>query len=572
MSKKVVIGKNSKIVNLFWPLLQDAVAISHTEVGGFDFSDYEFIIVFSWSHSCLEDNLNLVKSIPLNKAVFISTVAVLSLQFRSQWSKYPIWKKLIEDYVLAGGGRVLRLGICDPEIKKWYYGWVPITNLENLALRLNHCEDLNRQITHVFDLERGGLQGAKQMLGRALNHVSGFLPSFLIFQGGIAILLKLLRIYNYGYTGDAFRFFNETLLVGYGVLGAAYSWENNKSLINVSVVVSYDDNKRLDDSGFKNTLIGYYKNGLGRTWHGVSVSQVKEGYFKKNVPFFNKRPNPPSGHLKGNVKEFVIDNDLIVTVIEHLGGSFLFFSSKIVLAAGPIENIRILQKGDAILAKLSDHEVGMLGTIDCNEAVDRELLARRAWLVSPAKVLVQELAGLKVLMDFRPFVGDKHSSNEKNGAFYLDSTRNLVLKLLLGFSFSRINEAIFNKFGFGFETKRISVCCQILVENAVDVHPDGTLSRVRIPEHRIRRLQELLGNDFSTFVPDQDPALIDSQHLFGGGDMLCSSKYNGYLLNGKIAILGSPTNWRLGATHHTTQVSASIKSGLYNPLDRVELI
>lgn len=570
MSKIVIVGKNSAVFKRVSPFLNEAVAISHKEVDGFNFAGFDYVILFSWSHTNFDDNLNLVKLIPGNKIIFISTVAVLSLQLRPQWSKYPNWKKCIEDYVLNVGGKVVRLGICDPEIKKRYYGLIPVTYPCKLAAKLNSCEELTRQITHLFDLENGELDDFRRNLGRFIYQISKFLPSSASFQVSISLVLRFLRVFNYGYTGDAFQYFNETLLVGYGVLGAAY-YQNAEVASKISIVVSYLKNKRLDNYGFRNTLIGYYKNGLGGSWHGVSVIRQSNGVFKKWVPIINKRPSPPSGHLKGNVKEFIIDGDVVETVIDHFGKSLLFFSSKIVLAAGPIENINILQKGEVKSAKLSDHEVGMLGVIDRKEAIEKGLIQIHKWFVSPGDVLVQELDGFKMLMDFRPHVVDKHSGNRTGSVFYLDSTKNLIIKLIAGFSFSRINEAIFNKFGIGIRTRKISVCCQILVENCVQIYADGTATRLRVQEDQIELLQRGLSKKFYTFVPDKKPDLIDSQHLFGGGEFLCSTMHKGHVKAGKIIILGSPTNWCLGATHHTKVVCDSIKAGAYNPLEQVRL-
>lgn len=570
MSKIVIIGKNSAVFKRISPFLKEAVAISHKEVAEFNFALFDYIILFSWSHKSFDDNLSLVKLIPGSKIIFISTVAVLSLQLRPQWSKYPNWKKCIEDYVINVGGKVVRLGICDPEIKKQYYGLIPVTYPHKLAAKLNSCEDLSRQITHVFDLENGEIDAFREMLGRFIYQISRFLPSSASFQVSISIVLRFLRVFNYGYTGDAFQYFNETLLVGYGVLGAAY-YEKAKLSSKISIVVSYLKNKRLDNNGFRNTLIGYYKNGLGGSWHGVSVIQQSDGVFKKWVPIVNKRPRPPSGHLKGNVKEFIIDGDVIETAIDHLGKSLLFFSSKIVLAAGPIENIKILQKREGKSAKLSDHEVGMLGVIDHKEAIERGLIKLHNWFVAPGDVLVQELCGLKVLMDFRPHVVDKHSGNRTGSVFYLDSTKNLIIKLIAGFSFSRINEAVFNKFGVGFKTAKISVCCQILFEDCVQVNVDGTATRLRFQDDQIELLQKALAREFYTFVPDKKPDLIDSQHLFGGGEFLSATIYKVHVKTGKLVILGSPTNWCLGATHHTKVVCDSIKAGVYNPLEQVQM-
>lgn len=110
-----------------------------------------------------------------------------------------------------------------------------------------------------------------------------------------------------------------------------------------------------------------------------------------------------------------------------------------------------------------------------------------------------------------------------------------------------------------------------MVENCVQIYADGTATRLRVQEDQIELLQRGLSKKFYTFVPDKKPDLIDSQHLFGGGEFLCSTMHKGHVKAGKIIILGSPTNWCLGATHHTKVVCDSIKAGAYNPLEQVRL-
>jgi hypothetical protein len=571
MGQNIVIGKNSSVYKTVASRLGETLAISHTEVFKHDFTRYEKIIIFSWSHSVYEDNLKILSYLPLAKVVFISTVAVLSLQLRRQFCKYPIWKKRIEDHVLAGGGKIIRLGICDPNLKKKFYGVIPITYPETLASTINNCSQPSRDITYAFDLEEGQVCGWKFFLGTLGSILSTALPPYAIFQAGISLTLRMAGVLNYGYTGDALRYFNKTLLVGYGVLGDSfYQAEKNKRLI--SVVVSYEPNRRLDHGGFRNTIIGYYRTGLARTWHGVSVAQGENGAYTKEVPIYNRRPHPPRGHLKGNCSSFLVTNKIVETKIKLGGKELSFFSSKIALAAGAIENIRILQKSGAQPAKLSDHEVGMLGTIDCDEAVAKGILVRYGKIIRSRKVLIENLANLKVLIDLRPFVECKHATKQEDGAFYLDSTHNLIRKLIFGLSLSRINEAFFNKIGFGIKTKRISVCCQILAQNAVAVHPDGNLTRTRVSEDQLELLQRSLCKKFSTYLPDDDPVLIDSQHLLGGGEVFCSEAIKRSISGGYLVILGSPTAWRLGAAHHTSFLRASIKNGTYNPLEPINLI
>lgn len=567
---KVVIGKNSRVFKMVEPDLVDFVSISHTEIESFDFADASVIYLFSWSKENLDQNISLIKLLPIHRLVFISTVAVLSLQLRDQISNYPFWKKTVEELVLSGGGRVIRLGICDECLLENYYGCIPFTTTEMLAKHLNGDALNAKPVTTLVEIVRGGLPQWKTSVGKFVNRISDLFPPIFILQVFLRFCLRAIGVFNYGYTNDAFKYFNNTFLCGFGVLGESY-YKSAKNKSDISVIVSVENNKRIDSNGFKNTLIGYWKTGLARTWHGVRILKDQDGKYRKSVPFINWRPRLPNGYLRGNVIRMEYKGNLVELTARLGKTDFIILCKKVILAAGAIENTKLLMADKLASTSFSDHEVGMIGKVSTSEAVKMNLVREKLFLILPNHVLQGSFDSVNYLLDFRPLVASKHAGQKESNSFYLDSTNRLIVKLVFGFSFARINEAVFNKFGFGFRTKELSVCAQILAKDSILLNADGSMFRNRINKDTIEKISNEVSKTFGTFLPDRNPVLIDSQHILGGSSVLKDISVIEMIKNGSLIILGSPTNWCLGAFHHTSAITEAIINGEYNSLENVIL-
>ena len=110
---KLIIGKNSFIVRKIEGSLKNFHIISHKDIKSVDLSSYTKIFLFSWDKKTTvrKNTLNILNTIPPEKLYFISTTAIYSIDVRSQWNKYPIFKKNAEDHVKKINGKIIRFGI-----------------------------------------------------------------------------------------------------------------------------------------------------------------------------------------------------------------------------------------------------------------------------------------------------------------------------------------------------------------------------------------------------------------------------------------------------------------------------
>jgi hypothetical protein len=561
----IVIGKNSRLFRSIEHKVVGVTAISHTETENADFSKSEKIVVFSWSKQNQFENIKLIKSLPIEKVVFISTIAVLSLQKRAQWADYPNWKFEIEQLVLRQGGTVVRIGICSDRILEGLTGEIPFTSEGDIIKMLQEAGGLKPGVIDLFSLRETNAGFWKNIIAFTTKQVLDVLPANRYFQIPFCFFLNKVGIYSYSYTGDALGFFSSEIQCGYGVLGSHYgvTHENKRR----KYIISCKQNRRLTSNGFVNTLIGYDKIGLARSWHGVKIVKSDDGLFTKSVPIFNVRPAPPRSAILGEAKKVQIKDSFISLEVEETKKRNTYFASKVILAAGPLENASLLSDYGNEVSYFSDHETGIIGSVDSSEAIKAGYLKEHLCFVLPLKVTDHNVSGRRFIIDVRPIVPSRHIVGENPNAFYLDSTQTLVKKLIVGFSVQRINEAIFNKIGCGVKTRRASVCIQILVEDCIKWSHDGSSERKRISADEWQQIHKYLATVFSSYASIPVPLTVDAQHIHGGSDILNTPKLYQAISDGRIIILGSPTKSSLGVFHHTEQIKTKIKNNAYYCLD-----
>jgi hypothetical protein len=560
----IVIGKNSNLFKLISAKLQDVISISHQEVFSFDFGSAKKIFLFAWSRRSQSDNIQLFNLLPKEKIVFVSTIAVLAIQKREQWSKYPNWKCEIERLVLNSGGSVLRLGVCDDKIFRGLSGNIPYTSENDLINLINNAKELKPGIVDCFTLRQNQTGVLNNLISKIAGGISDAFPNKFLFQAPICLALKMLSVYQYGYTRDTLEYFSSEIQCGFGVLGSFYSRvQKNRSR---RYIISDRKNRRIETGGFVNTIIGYDKIGLARSWHGVKIITDDTGTKKKFVPILNFRPRPPYKSILSHAKNIKIGKNAIIVEVEKNNSPKVYYTSKLVLAAGPLENSSMLNEYVRNVVHFSDHETGIVGSIDTTEACKFGYLENRMVFILPRKITEHTVGGRRFIVDLRPLVLEKQVGGENPNAFYLDSTQTLIKKIAKGLSAERLNEAIFNKFGIGLRTKRAAVCIQILVENCIKRSPNGKIERTRISIPEWHKIHAHLAQEFRTYVPIKSPLTVDAQHIHGGAEILESPDLQEAINSGKITILGSPTRSKLGVFHHTEQIKTKIKNGSYSPL------
>jgi hypothetical protein len=568
---KLLIGKNSKILKKVPLNRREITAISHHDVENFTFNNCSRIYLFAWSKASQSENLKIAACLPLSRVTFISTIAVLSTHRRTQWNGYPKWKIEIEKIVIENGGSVVRLGVCDEKILDGLHGQIPYTDADQITEILEGERFTGNRIYNQFKLVKGRMSGLKSIATKFLGTISDILPNYLICQAPLGVISRIFKIFQYGYTRDALEFFKDDLQIGFGVLGQAF-YKRCTLSSKPQVVVSYLPNQRLDNNGFRNSLIGYYRIGLAASWHAVSIVKGTKGKLRKKVPFYNKRPSPPSNSIEGHLVNINVEENFIENRLKTKHGQISIFSNRTVLAMGPIENSNIIRKIANRHITFSDHEVGIIGTISQSDAIKWNLVNGFGVLIRPGEVLIQEVSGYQMLLDCRPNVPEKHIGSAFGNAFYLDSTQRLLRKLIVGLSAARLNEAFFNKFGIGLKTPQIALCAQILVDKCILMSEDGVISRKRIPTQDLIKIQNELRRMFESFEPIKDVQTVDSQHILGGSEVFQDQCVSNLLSSGRVIVLGSPTKYKLGAAHHTAQIVDRIGQGCYHSSDEKQLL
>lgn len=548
--RRCIIGSNSSLVKKLRTSLPDWSYYSHADISEIAFETYELVFVFSWSFLDQNDNLKLLKSIPSEKVIFVSTVSVYSNHLRSQWAKYPNWKLAAEKLVLSSGGKVVRFGICDESLVENHFGKVPFTSADSIVKFLkSEIYDFS-EITNLFFLVQGG--GSEYSFGskffRALHGLSRRFPSKVIFQLPFILIARVFRSKFYGYTADALIFFSEVRMIGCGVLGSKYIRKNK--LTGTQVLWSPKEDVTLIDDGFRGTRIGYDGVGLKKFWHGVSIDYL-DGEYRKKVPFIINRSGPPPSAIEGHACSLSFDGNSFRTRIDSDVDRLEVLSTTLVLAAGPVTNCFLLKDEDSIA--FSDHEVGFVGVIPSQSI--RPYMKRVGPFCFGRKVYRSVIRpDLEFMIDFRPSVDNLSIRAD----FYNDTTTNIIAKLIRNFSVWRLNEAIFNKFGIGLYRGTSMVFAQILSDQCITLNPDGVLTRKRLSSIELNLVLKKISDEFPEFERIKNIHTADGIHLVGGANLLQKPWVQKAIAEKKLIILGSPTAIELGSIHHTSRLLEEI--------------
>ena len=545
---KLIIGLNSSIVKNVSKKLKGFEIISHREIRKKDLNKYDFIFLFSWPRVLNKSYWNLIDLIPKKKLVFISSIAVFSKFLRSQVYRYPNQKLMIENFVLDRGGSVLRLGIFHKSWESFPNQVIPYTSYVSLISTLNNWVQDKSKIINLFELIDN-----KHKVKPFINYlyiIHTILKNKYI-RVPLDLLIKKLGSKNYGYTKDSLFFFQKSIQIGYGVLGEAMlqKIKYQKPL----TLLSDSKDSLLDQNGFTNTLIGYSNNGLKKYWHGVSISSNKNLNFKKKSKIFISRKKCPKNYFINHVNNI---NDK-GNMFEIFGKKAIFFSKSIYFAAGPFENAKLISSLINYRGKLnfSDHSLIFVGHCETDELIKKNYLIRKGLFIINNKLFTNNK---DFLLDFRPY--SKETFNKKNDDFYNDTTQNILLKLISGLSFSRINEAFFNKFGFSIYTKKSLCFLQVVNSNCIEYDLAGNhISRKKLSNVFFKKIQNIISKSLLTFRANKYPVVMDGQHIVGAKIILTNSRLKKLIASNRVYIAGSPTKRELDFRHHSELLVSDIK-------------
>lgn len=553
---RLIIGNNSRIVRAIASDILNAEFCSHTNFHEFELKKFDEIILFSWDHKSNKNIHAIINHIGCSKLVFVSTTAVLSLILRKQWSAYPNRKLEIESKVISLGGKILRIGVWDESLIKNSIGYVPVTSRNDLVDYINKPYQKKEIVETPVRIVPGTLSGYRKILAKFLYSISIFLPPLKYLQILIAAIAKSFSIASYSYTADSSKFFSNNLLLGYGVLGST-AHKIKRSQID-TVVVSPSPNIEIKDNGFFNTLIGKFNIGLSRFWHGVSI-KLTNGVFYKSVPFFINRKRLPFGTLRFDISSLVHSNNKYFLYINtdkvHCPS---FICNTLHIAAGALENCRLLQNISPVTCTFSDHEIGFFGICDPVDLISQKYLHRFGPFIYGRRIFTKHDHNPTFMLDFRPYNHKK--ANKNSNDLYCDTTFNILLKIIKKFSFFQFNEAFYNKFGFALYTNKISVFIQVEVRDSVLLTPYSKPIRNRLSITTYNGIQEIVSAHFPSFEADDAPVFFDAQHLLGGRQLLTTNSIQELINIGTLHIYGSPTYQQLGPFHHTQLLKEHISS------------
>lgn len=560
---KLIIGKNSKIVKDIKDELIGFDVKSHTEIDAINFDEYETVFLFSWSHANQLENIDLISRIPTEKLVFISTTAVFSTIIRNQWAAYPKNKLECENSIIESGGSILRIGVWDNKLKKSIYGTYQKTTKELLVNELNNWMNNEQRIANVYCLEEGGLSARKKWLGKRLRHLSLLFPTNILFQIPFVLVGRCIGISNYGYTGDAISCCQKVLQIGYGAFGG-YLFKAKKSEIDM-VVYSPNRSISLNGNGFNNTLIGKDKHGLSNDWHGVYVKK-RNGLWKKYI-LWNKRNKPLSKNvsIEANVCEVARDGDYFRCEIDvgspithqyygkkniRLQNKFELVCRKLIMAAGAIENARLLNSIEKFDVEFDDHELSLLGEVDCAEVYGKYLSKFMCFSRNISSCILK-IGDSEILLDFRPYVNAKKIDNL---AFYNTKSASVVMKIITQFSRERLNEAFFNRFKICVATAKYQVYGQLLSRKCIHYNSDTGLNRKRVSVKEWDCVQSIVRNNFPTFNSYEINKTIDSLHTWSSQSLNECEIISKLINDGSLLVFGSPNDkLKLSCRHHTQE-------------------
>ena len=532
MSKRIIVGKNSKIIRLINSKIKNIDLISHKDISKVNFKAYDYIYLFSWSRNYLSENIKLLNKLPKKKVIFVSSVSVLSLQKRMQWNSYPNNKKIVEDLVLKNAGSVIRLGIFDDLKDKHNSPVIPYTSNAKLLSVLNQ-KLFKNEIYDCFEL---------YFTKKNLNFFDKFFYKASLAFSNLKILRKsceavskyILKSVFYGYTADTLTFFCENLQIGYGAIGS----EHKKYLNSRLITTSFKNDKIIRNNGFKNTYVGYDRTGLSKYWHGVYLKKIDNKFYKK-VPLIVKRKKKPKYSLDAHVEKIVDNKIYFLSICKNKNEIIRIYSSRVILAAGILENIRLLSLlvNKKLKVILNDHEWYNLGFIKTEEAIRKKFLKKKFFFIFRDKLLVKKIEKVDLVIEFRPY--SQIQLNNESFKFYTDIKNNIFLKIINNFSFSRINEAFFNKFGFSFFTDQVILSALLNNKNSI-INNFKSIKKKRLSQKTLQKIAQKIKLEFKSLVILNKNETFDSQHINGGEKRLKETKIKNLIKSNKIYIAGFP--------------------------------
>lgn len=553
--KHLIVGKNSRIVK-FLQLPSNFEKISSIDLQFVDFDQYDHVWIFSWSNKCLNDNINLIRLIPIKKIIFVSSHSVHSNSIAKQPYNYVNWKIKCENLVKCGGGKILRIASIDFNIAKFYnnvFAHTKIEDLQNFMINFNSFD--KSIIFELFDINISDKE--KNYFLRSIIQLTNFLRTHKAINLLHASFFKLSKLYSYGYGRDSQYVLADKLIIGFGAIG---SFALNNKITSKDIIIRSDSkNYKINSNGFYRMLIGKTKHGLSELWHGVETYKTDNNRVKKKVAIFPHRPKSSFGKrfVEGTVDKISYKkNKWEISVIKNDGNEFKYFSNKLILSAGWLENTRLLSAlvSKKLEVKFSDDESMVIGSIALSEAIEHGLVKKVGPFLKNGTGIILDGQGKEFIEARISVITPKQDYD-----LYYMSTFSVIKQIILSLNFSKINSAFFNKFGWCIKSsKHLDLFLTILAPKSINcIFENGRLIRISktsLLKKVFKNLSFKLSRKFTTFKINQGRIIFDGLHVTGGYEFLKYEPLKTYLKNSTLFVLGPPNQNKENAFHTTKRL------------------
>ena len=146
----------------------------------------------------------------------------------------------------------------------------------------------------------------------------------------------------------------------------------------------------------------------------------------------------------------------------------------------------------------------------------------------------------------------------RDADFYNKQTSSIVMKLITQFSLSRVNEALYNKFGWGICSNKWELVVQLLDKDSIKYSPAYGFEKKHLECTVLTSLDSLLALKFPSFQAFTSRYAADGQHILGGEQLLAHPTIVSLMQDNILEIVGSPSKRSLGAFHHTESLRREI--------------
>ena len=543
--KILLVGKNSSLFRSIPKIPKSWFLVGHNELlNNFAVDPYDIVILFSWAKKNVSDNEKIFQLLKLKKVIFISSIAIYSIIVRNQWNKYPLEKSIFEKKYYEQGASIIRVGFTT----KHSSGIIPYSDLNQLRNDIIFClKNPSPKIIESYKLINGIIKQSR--LSKYLYKAS-FQASNKFYRIMLEGLIKFIwgGKQLYGYTSDTHLLFQTNFQIGYGSIGSNLYQDNHGV-----VIVHGGDDIVLKKNGFRDTYIGRSVIGLSAYWHGVSIVKDKNNNFRRKV-FSVQRKKPSFPFIKCPVKTIdILKKNITFETKKILKPQFFF--DKLYLSAGPITNAMLLSEATNNPIYLSDQLIGIAGKVDLKELIELNFVKRIGPFVFGNKIYSPNPK--KIMYDFRPSFKPKTKIMDEN--FYNRKGLNIISKLFSQLNISRINEALYLRFGFAFMSNNFNVTFQIGCKNVIKIHNrhvSRSINTLHISNYVVNGLKK-----FKSFKAIKKIQFFDSQHTYGGDDFIDNNKP--LLKEKNLFILGSPTKMKFDAFHHTDRLINYLKKEFF---------